>query len=68
MVKEIVYFFAIFCIVGGAWLTMRLLRRIKQRRNRYRIQQGIAEYCDAAARAKNNRTRPAGGENVSLPL
>jgi hypothetical protein len=54
MSKEIFYFLAIFCIVPGVWLTKILIRGIKQRRNIHRIQQGIAEYCEAAARARDS--------------
>lgn len=57
MPKENLYFLVVSCIVGGAWLTMVLLSGIKQRRNSHRIQQGIAEYYAAAARAKNNGSR-----------
>lgn len=52
MPNESFYCLAISCIVGGVWLAGILIRGIKQRQNSHRIQQGIAEYCEAAVRAK----------------
>jgi hypothetical protein len=52
MPKEFFYFLAIFCIVAGVRLTMILIRRIKHRRNSHRVQQVIAQYCEAAGQAR----------------
>jgi hypothetical protein len=52
MPKEVFYFLAIFCLAGGVRLTVILIRGIKQRRNRRRVQQEIANFCEATARGK----------------
>ncbi len=58
MPKEIFYILAMLCLLSAVQLTKILVRRIKQRQNRHRAQQVIADYCEAAARAKQSGFRP----------
>ncbi len=58
MPKQIFYLFAILCLLSGVRLAKVLVRRIKQRQNRYRAQQVMADYCEAAVRAKKPLLRP----------
>jgi len=51
--SELFYFLLILSIVAGFWLVWVLVPKIDRRRNRRRIQRGIAEYLRERAAQKN---------------
>jgi hypothetical protein len=52
--KEIAYFLIGFCIVGGSWLAMTIMKAITRRRKSRRIERGIANYLRQVQREENS--------------
>ncbi len=54
---KLFYFLLALSIVAGFWLVWVLVPKIDRRRNRRRIQRGIAEYLRKRAAGQNNFKR-----------